>query len=134
MANYWLSFMEMVEILMMNIHSLKTQNWEMFKDSIKLMIPWMQVYDNNKYGKWLVEFWVTMSTLPPHIDSYMAQGIFAQSIKGNPYSCLPLDLWIEMTMNKGSKINFENESMLHLTILLLIMSIVFVCLYIKEQI
>ena len=26
MANYWLSLMEMVEILMMNIYSLKTQN------------------------------------------------------------------------------------------------------------
>ncbi|MCH2406096.1 MAG: hypothetical protein MK200_07885 [Nitrosopumilus sp.] len=118
MADYWLSYMEMVEILIMNIHSLKTQNWNMFKDSLRLMIPWMKIYDNNKYGKWLVEFWVEMSTLPSHIDSYMSEGLFSQSMTGNPYSCLPLDLWIEMTMNKGSKMKagwksiLKNESML----------------------
>ena len=39
--------MEMVEILMMNIHSLKIQGWSMFKDSLRLMIPWMQIYDSN---------------------------------------------------------------------------------------
>ena len=33
----------------------------------------------------------------------MAKGLFAQSLTGNPYSYLPLDMWIEMTMNKGSK-------------------------------
>ena len=47
MANYWFSFMEMVEILMMNIHLLKIQDWSI----IKLMIPWMQIYNNNNYGK-----------------------------------------------------------------------------------
>ena len=56
MANYLLSFMEMVEILVMNIYSLKTQNWNQFKESLRLMIPWMQIYDNIHYGKWLVEF------------------------------------------------------------------------------
>ena len=39
MADYWLSYMEMIEILTMNIYSLKTQNWNMFKDSLRLMIP-----------------------------------------------------------------------------------------------
>ena len=34
----------------------------------------------------------------------MTKGLFAQSLTGNPYSCLPLDMWIEMTVNKGSKI------------------------------
>ena len=32
MAKYWLSFMEMVESLVMNIHSLKIKNWSQFKD------------------------------------------------------------------------------------------------------
>ena len=29
--------------------------------------------------------------------------MFAQSISGNPFSCVALDIWIETTMNKGSK-------------------------------
>ena len=48
----------------------------------------------------------------------MAGGLFAQSMTGKPYSCLPLDLWIEMSMNKGSKLMagrikiLKNEKML----------------------
>ena len=30
----------------------------MLKDSLRLMILWMQIYDNKKYGKRMVEFWV----------------------------------------------------------------------------
>lgn len=48
MATYWLSFMNMIEILLMNIHALRTQDWDAFK--------WLQIYDNKKYGRWLVEF------------------------------------------------------------------------------
>ena len=77
MANYWFSFMEMLEILMMNIHSLKIQHWNMFKDSLCLMIPWMQIYVNNNYGKSLVEFWTEISTLTKAIEEHMAKGLFA---------------------------------------------------------
>ena len=85
--------MDMVEILIMNIQSLKLMDWDKFKDSLRLMIPWMQIYDNIHYGKWLVEFWAEMSTLPDETASHM-QHIFAQSITGKSYSCLPMDLWI----------------------------------------
>ena len=34
----------------------------------------------------------------------MEDGMFAQSMTGNPYSCVALDIWIESTMNKGSKL------------------------------
>ena len=49
MENYWFSFMEMAEIFMMNIHSLKIQDWSIsiFKNSLRLMIPWMQIYNSN---------------------------------------------------------------------------------------
>ena len=53
MAEYWLSFMYMVGILIMNIHSIKLRNWELFKDFLRLMIPWLQIYDKIHYGKWL---------------------------------------------------------------------------------
>ena len=49
---------------------------------------------------------------------HMRDGLFAQSMMGKPYPCLPLDLWIEMTMNKGSKMKagwlriLKNEQML----------------------
>ena len=119
MANYGFSFMDIVEILMMKIHFLRIQDWSLFKDSLRLMIPWMQIYDNNNnYDKWLVEFWTEISTLAKVIDEHMAKDLLAQSFTGNPYSCLPLDMWIEMLMNNGSKIKadwkniLKNETML----------------------
>ena len=117
MAEYWLCFMEIVEILVMNIHSLKTKNWIQFKQSIRLMIPWLQIYDKVHYGKWLPEFWSEMINLPHEIDVHMPS-IFSHSITGKPYSSIPTDLWIEMTMNKGSKMKagwqriLANEKML----------------------
>ena len=63
-------------------------------------MPWLQVYDNDKYGRWLVEFWLAISCLQEEKAQHMRDGLFAQSMTGKPYSCLPLDLWIEMTMNK----------------------------------
>ena len=103
MAKYWLSFLKMTEILTLNIHAVKTQNWEEFKASLRLMMPWLQVYDNDKYGRWLVEFWLEISCLQEEKAQHMRDDLFAQSMTSKPYSCLPLDLWIEMTMNKGSK-------------------------------
>ena len=54
MAKYWLTFLDMSEILMLNIHAVKTQNWEEFNTSLRLMLLWLQVYDNDKYGRWLL--------------------------------------------------------------------------------
>ena len=118
MAAFWLSFMDMVEILFMNIHALRTQDWAEFKDSLRLMLPWLHVYDRDKYGKWLLHFWLDMCSLPEEHGNFMRDGLFSQSMTGNPYSCLPLDMWIEMTMNKGSKMKagwssiLKNEAML----------------------
>ena len=117
MAEYWFSFMYMVEILMMNIHLIKLRNWEHFKDFLRLMIPWLQIYDKIDNGKWLPNFRADISNLSEEIDQYI-RSIFAHSITGKPYSSLPTDLWIEMTMNKRSTIKagwqriLGNEAML----------------------
>lgn len=118
MAKFWLSFIDMVETLIMNIYALRTQNWEAFKASLRMMLPWLRIYDNDKYSRWLTEFWLEISSLPKENERYMREGLFSQSMTGKPYSCLPLDLWIEMTMNKGSKMKagwkriLKNEKML----------------------
>ena len=104
LAEYWLSFMEMVEVLTQNIHALRTSNWNEYKSSLKLMLPWMQIYDNDKYGRHLPDFIAVLDTLPVEQTAFMKDGMFAQSMTGNPYSCVALDIWIESTMNKGSKL------------------------------
>ena len=117
MSDYWLSFMYMVEILIMNIHSIKLKNWEQFKDSLRLMISWLQIYDKIHYGKMLPDFSAEISNLNEEISRHMPK-IFSHSITGKPYLSLPTNLWIEMMMNKESKMKagwqrvFGNENML----------------------
>jgi len=45
-----------------------------------------------------------LDTLPVEQAAFIEDGMFAQSMTGNPYSCVALDIWIESTMNKGSKL------------------------------
>ena len=54
MAKFMISLMEMIEILFMNIDSLRTHNWTSYLESIRLMMPWMMVYDCTNYGRWLI--------------------------------------------------------------------------------
>ena len=104
LAEYWISFMEMVEILTQNIHAIRTSNWNEFKSSLKLMLPWIQIYDNDKYGRHLPDFTAVLESLPPSQAEFMESGMFAQSMTGKPYSSVALDIRIESTMNKGSKL------------------------------
>ena len=103
-ASMYISFMEMIEILTQNIHSLRTRNWKEFKSSLKLMLPWLKVYGNDKYGRHLPDLVASLDSLTKEQEEFFERGMFAQSMTGKPYSCVALDIWIESTMNKGSKL------------------------------
>ncbi len=59
-----------------------------------------------------------MMSLTDEQRGFMQKGMFCASISGRPFSALPFDQWIEITMNKGSKmisgwVRFtKNESMI----------------------
>ena len=64
------------------------------------MIPWLQIYDKVHYGKRLPNFWADINDVREEIDQYKPS-IFAYSLTGKPYSSLPTDLWIELTIDQG---------------------------------
>ena len=100
MADFWLSFLDMVDVLMMNVHAIHSCNWDEFLSSMCKMLPWLMIYDNDKYGRWLPDFWAMLAALPPDQSDFMKKN-FAQSMTGKAFSKPALDLWIESTMNKG---------------------------------
>ena len=63
-AQYWLSFLEMVEVLTQNIYAIRTQKWEDFKASLWMLLPWLQIYDNDRYGRHLPDFCAMLDNLP----------------------------------------------------------------------
>ncbi|KAL8590504.1 hypothetical protein ACOMHN_010940 [Nucella lapillus] len=117
MADYWRDFLTMTDALMQNVHAVHECNWDKFVISLRAMLPWMVAYDNNRYGGWLSDFWAMLTALPADQVEFLRTD-FAQSITGNSYSNMALDMWIECTMNKGSKMKsgwlsiLQNENQL----------------------
>ena len=66
------------------------------------MMPWLIVYDKTNYARCLPDFWAKLSSLNTEQKQFFSSS-FAQFMTGKPYSSIPCDMWIEMTMNKGSK-------------------------------
>ena len=102
MADYWRDFLSMTDALMQNVHTVHVCNWDEYVSSLRVMMPWMVAYDNNRYGRWLPNFWAMLTSLPADQVTFLRTD-FTQSITGNPYSNMAWDMWIECTMNKGSK-------------------------------
>ena len=49
--------------MIMNIHALRTQDWDSLKAPLGMMLPWLRIYDNDKYSRWMVELWLEINTL-----------------------------------------------------------------------
>ena len=103
MGTYWMSFIEMSDILLQNIHACHVRNFEEYLSSTRDMLAGMLAYNNHDYGKWLSDYWGMMTSLAEDKWQYLSQH-FSQSLTGLPYSCQPMDLWIEVTMNLDSKL------------------------------
>ena len=85
MANYWINFMSMVEVLMINMYAVHTCNWEEYLISMREMMPWLVVYDQTNYTRWLPDFWAKLSSLNTEQKQFFSSS-FAQSMTGKLYS------------------------------------------------
>ena len=103
MGDYWLSFLEMSDVLIQNVHACHVCDLDEYLSSSHDMLPGLLAYNNHDYGKWLPDYWAMISNLPDERKKYFSTH-FAQSMTGLPYSCQPMDLWIETTMNLNSKL------------------------------
>ena len=107
MAKYILSIMNMIEILFMDIESLQTKDWDNFLSSLRLVMPWMVIYDNTNYSQSLPVFWMEMSSLSRECCQLIKE-IFSQSLTGKAYSSLPPDLW-RVHHEQGFKVEARME-------------------------
>jgi hypothetical protein len=103
MGDFWLSFLEMTDPLIQNIHACHSQNATEYISSSFDMLPWLVAYDNHNYGRWLTDYWAMVSSLSEEQMTFFS-GHFSQSMTELPYSCQPLDMLIETTMNLHSKL------------------------------
>ena len=84
------------------------------------MLKGLIAYNNFDYAHYLGDFWAMLEEMPEEqIDFFKDH--FVQSLTGRPFSGMPLDMWIEVTMNLGSKLKagwlqlLQNEKQLFVT-------------------
>ncbi|KAL8608807.1 hypothetical protein ACOMHN_059489 [Nucella lapillus] len=121
MGDFWISFMEMTDPLAQNLDACHARNGPEYVSSTYDMLKGLMAYNNHDYGRWLPDYWAMLSSLADEQKTFF-NAHFAQSMTGLPYSCQPLDLWIETTMNLNSKLKqvwlqlLQNEKQLFSTI------------------
>ena len=103
MGDFWISFLEMTDVLIQNIHACHVRNLSEYLSSTYDMLKYLISYNNTNYGRWLPDYWASLSSLPTEQYEFFKND-FTQSLTGLPYSFQGMDLWIECTMNLGSKL------------------------------
>ena len=107
LQQFWMSFLEMVELLLNTIYSIRSGDWELLLECIRRILPYTFAYDNINYARYLTAMLGDMLQLPidfPEIHEEFMRGNFAAQICDNSkFSRVETDKVIEMTLNKDTK-------------------------------
>ena len=104
LPTFWLSYMDMTEILLGLIRASREGDWMLHLASVRAMVPWCVAYDRLNYARFLPCYCAHMSQLPtshPDVHAEFIQGGFSvQLSSNNPFGRIPVDHTIEETVNK----------------------------------
>lgn len=107
MAKYWLSYIDMVSLLLQFIRSIREGDWESYLASIRDMIPWMFAYDRVNYSRYLSVYFLDMQSLekkhPNVLSAFQAGEFVVQRTNNSSFSRVPVDQTIEQTVNRDTK-------------------------------
>lgn len=107
LSEFWMSYIDIVEILLGLLRASREGNWELHVSSIRKMIPWCFAYDNLNYARYLSAYLSEMSHLEedhPDVIAYFRSGGFSVQIGDeNPFGRIPVDQACEETVNKDTQ-------------------------------
>ena len=107
LQKFWMSFLEMSELLLNTIYSLRSGHFVLLVECIRLIIPYAFAYDHINYARYLTAMLADFLKLPtefPDIYREFMDGNFvAQLTDGTKFSRVETDKVIEMTLNKDTK-------------------------------
>jgi hypothetical protein len=106
-ADFWSSYIDMVELLLQFIRSTREANWRLHIQCLQEMMPWFAAYDRTHYTRYLPAYVLQMLKLPqshPDAHALLMEGEFAvQRSRGNTFGLIPHDQMIEVTANRDTK-------------------------------
>ena len=100
MQKLWLTFINLVELLLNTILSVRSRDWHLFVTCVKDIIPYTFAYDNINYARYLTAMFSEILSLednfPETYEEFVA-GNFAVQLNSDCRSTEP-DKVIEMTL------------------------------------
>ena len=103
---FWNSYLEMMQVLMNYMKSVKLGDWHLYINSVVNMLPWFHACDNQSYARHFTYYWATQQDLPnthPNIYSEFLNGRFSIKQSEGCFNKVPPDQVIEQTINKDQK-------------------------------
>ena len=104
MAEYWKCFLSLCDAFFLSIHANHCTNaFQDMIDSQPALLPWLTIYDNNQYSRWIPYFWSVLTNFQRDWENLLEEN-YAHLLTGNPHSGMSLDMIKEVTINKGSRL------------------------------
>ena len=106
MAMFWQSFVDMVQVLLDFIKSMRMRDWDLHLQSMRRMLPWFHAYDHVNYSRHLTYCWASQKNLHdnhPEIYEEFKRGNFSVKRSNGKFNALPPDQVIEQTINREQK-------------------------------
>ncbi|XP_078353848.1 uncharacterized protein LOC144638526 [Oculina patagonica] len=107
LAQFWMSYMDMVETLLHLIRSSREGNWMLHLYAIRAVLPWCFAYDRVNYSRYLSVYYTEMTRLSidhPDVHVQLENGGFSVQLgTQNPFGRIPVDQTIEETVNKDTQ-------------------------------
>ena len=105
-AKFWLSYLEMVQVLLMYLRSMRMADWKLRLHCLRKILPWVFPNNHVHYIRSLSLFWSEMTALPdthPFAHQQLDNGEFCLQRGSSPFSQVPIDQGNEQTINRESK-------------------------------
>ena len=107
LAQFWMSYIDMVETLLHLIRSSREGNWLLHLYAIRSVLPWCFAYDRINYSRYLSVYYAEMTRLSidhPEVYVQLESGGFSVQLgRQNPFGRIPVDQTIEETVNKDTQ-------------------------------
>ena len=107
LSKFWLSYLELCELLLNLIFATRSGNWKLYLACIEEVIPWTFAYDRQNYARYLIPFLNDMRSLPnkmPEVQNAFENGEFSVQMEDkNPFGRNEADKTIENTINRDCK-------------------------------
>ncbi|KAK3747396.1 hypothetical protein QZH41_012092, partial [Actinostola sp. cb2023] len=107
LGRFWLSYLELCELMLNLIYASRTGSWELYLSCIEEVIPWAFAYDRQNYARYLIPFLDDMRHLSvrmPDVYTAFNKGQFSVQMGGrNPFGRNEADKTIENTINRDCK-------------------------------